>query len=88
MTMEEVNKKIKIVQGKVVSDKMDKTAVILVESRKTHPKFKKIMTVSSKMKVHDDKNECKEGDIIQAEECRPLSRDKRHKLLKIISRAK
>ena len=87
-TMEEAKKKIKVIQGKVVSDKMDKTAVILVESRKTHPKFKKILTISSKMKIHDEQNECKEGDLVQASECRPLSRDKRHKLLKVISRAK
>lgn len=86
--MEEVKKEKQAIQGKVVSNKMDKTAIILVESRKTHPKFKKIYTYSSRLKIHDEKNECNEGDVVQAVECHPLSREKRHKLVKIVTRAK
>ncbi|MEM7180112.1 MAG: 30S ribosomal protein S17 [Spirochaetota bacterium] len=86
--MEEQAKAKKTIQGKVVSDKMDKTAVILVETMQNHPKFKKITRHSRRIKIHDDKNECKEGDRVSAVETRPISKDKRHKLYKIIERAK
>lgn len=84
--MKERSKNIRIVQGKVVSDVMDKTRVILLETFYTHPKFKKIIKVSRRLKVHDEKNESKTNDIIQAIETRPLSRQKRHRLFKIIAR--
>jgi len=86
--MEKPTTKKKTIQGKVVSDKMDKTIVILVESRRNHPKFKKITRHSKRVKVHDEKNECKEGDTVIAQETRPLSKEKRHTLLKIVERAK
>ena len=86
--MDKVKKERQSVQGKVVSNKMNKTAVILVEAKKTHPRFKKITTISTKLKIHDEKNECQEGDEVQAMECRPLSREKRHELVKIVKRAK
>ncbi|MBW7858811.1 MAG: 30S ribosomal protein S17 [Leptonema sp. (in: Bacteria)] len=84
--MKERSKNFRIVQGKVVSDVMDKTRVILLETFYTHPKFKKIIKVSRRLKVHDEKNESKTNDIIQAIETRPLSRQKRHRLFKIIAR--
>ncbi|MBX7056490.1 MAG: 30S ribosomal protein S17 [Leptospirales bacterium] len=76
-----------IVQGRVVSDKMDKTRVILVETVRTHPYLSKPMRRSRRVKIHDEKNECKSGDLVQAIETRPLSADKRHRLLKIIEKA-
>ncbi|WCL51089.1 30S ribosomal protein S17 [Leptospira sp. GIMC2001] len=76
------------VQGKVVSNAMNKTVVIESLTKSMHPLFKKITTSTSKIKVHDEKNECNVGDTILAVETRPLSRDKRHKLVKIIDKAK
>jgi small subunit ribosomal protein S17 len=78
----------KIIEGKVVSTKMTKTVVMEFETLKTHPVFKKITRKTTRLKVHDERNECKEGDLIAAVETRPLSSQKRHKLLKIIERAK
>ena len=86
--MEEKVKKAKEIIGKVVSTKMDKTVVMTVETMKNHPKFKKITRKTSRIKVHDEKKECKEGDTIVAVETKPLSREKRHTLLKILERAK
>ncbi len=74
--------------GKVVSDKMDKTIVVLVEDRVTHPLYKKIVRVSKKYKAHDEQNECREGDKVRIMETRPLSKDKRWRLDAIIERAK
>ncbi|MCE9599912.1 MAG: 30S ribosomal protein S17 [Spirochaetia bacterium] len=79
--------RLRIIQGRVVSDKMDKTRVILLESRKMHPLIRKPLTKSARVKIHDPKNESKEGDVVQALETRPLSRDKRHRLLKIVEKA-
>lgn len=86
--MEKKTKTRKTIQGKVVSTKMEKTVVILIETMQTHPKFKKITRKSRRIKVHDELNQCKEGDIIIAEETRPLSKEKRHTLLKIVESAK
>ncbi|EMI71484.1 ribosomal protein S17 [Leptospira noguchii str. Cascata] len=62
--------------------------MILVETRKTHPRFKKIVRRSVRLKVHDEKNECAVGDKILAIETRPLSKEKRHRLYKIVEKAK
>lgn len=67
--------------GVVMSDKMDKTIVVQVESVKIHPKYKKRYKVSKKFKVHDEKNQYKVGDKIQFIECRPLSKDKRWRVI-------
>ncbi len=85
---EEKKKKEITVQGVVVSDKMTKTVVIEVVTRHTHPKFKKIMTRTSRVKVHDEKNECQVGDTILAVETRPLSKQKHHVLKKVVEKAK
>ena len=71
--------------GKVVSDKMDKTVVVVVDRMKEHPKYHKRYKVSKKYKAHDANKEYHEGDVVVIEECRPLSRDKRFKVVKKVS---
>ena len=74
--------------GKVVSDKMDKTIVVAVEDHVKHPLYNKIVKRTYKLKAHDENNECGMGDIVKVMETRPLSKDKRWRLVEIISRAK
>ena len=68
--------------GVVVSDKNDKTIVVEVKTVKIHPKYRKRFTVSTRYKVHDEKNEHQEGDKVSFVECRPLSKDKRWRVVK------
>ena len=77
----------KTMVGQVVSDKMDKTVVVVVERKFNHSMFGKVVRVNKKYKVHDEKNECKIGDTIQICECRPLSKKKRWRLLGISKKA-
>ncbi|MBC5810019.1 MAG: 30S ribosomal protein S17 [Candidatus Eremiobacteraeota bacterium] len=74
--------------GRVASDKMDKTIVVVTETRVPHPVYKKIVRKSVRFKAHDEKNEAKAGDTVRISECRPMSRDKRWRLLEIVERAK
>ena len=74
--------------GKVISDKMDKTIVVAVEDHVKHPLYKKIVKRTYKLKAHDENNECGIGDKVKVMETRPLSKDKRWRLVEIISRAK
>jgi len=74
--------------GKVVSDKMDKTVVVAVENRVAHPLYKKIIKRTYKLKAHDENNECNIGDKVRVMETRPLSKDKRWRLVEIIEKAK
>ena len=74
--------------GRVVSDKMDKTVVIAIEDSVRHPLYKKIVKRTSKLKVHDENNECGVGDRIEVMETRPLSKDKRWRLVSIVEKAK
>lgn len=74
--------------GKVVSDKMDKTVVILVENSVKHPLYGKIVKRSVRLKVHDEKNQCHVGDIIKVMETRKLSKDKYWRLVEIMEKAK
>ncbi|MCQ2431049.1 MAG: 30S ribosomal protein S17 [Clostridia bacterium] len=74
--------------GKVVSDKMDKTIVVLIEDNVKHPLYGKIMKRSIKLKAHDENNECKIGDKVEIMETRPLSKDKRWRLVEVIEKAK
>ena len=67
----------RVLQGTVVSDKNDKTVVVKVERRFTHPLFKKTVRRTKNYKAHDAANKCKVGDMVSIEECRPISRDKR-----------
>ena len=77
----------KIVSGQVVGEKMDKTIVVTVERRFSHPVFKKIVRQDKKYKAHDEKNECNIGDIVEICECRPLSKHKRWRLVNILKKA-
>ena len=77
----------KVMQGVVVSDKMDKTIVVLVEDRVKHPLYGKVMTKSSRIKVHDEDNTAGVGDRVRVMETRPLSAQKRWRLVEIIERA-
>ncbi len=77
----------KVVQGEVVSDKMDKSIVVVVNKRKKHPLYKKFITKKYKLTAHDAKNEAKVGDIVKVEETRPLSKTKRYRLVEIVKKA-
>ena len=74
--------------GKVVSNKMDKTIVVAIEDRVQHPLYKKVMTETYKLKAHDENNECNIGDTVKVMETRPLSKDKRWRLVEVIEKAK
>ena len=74
--------------GKVVSDKMDKTIVVAIEDNVKHPFYKKIVKRTYKLKAHDENNECNIGDRVKVMETRPLSKDKRWRLVEIIEKAK
>ncbi len=74
--------------GKVVSNKMDKTVVVAVEDSVKHPIYKKIVKRTVRLKAHDEKNECSVGDRVRVMETRPLSKDKRWRLVKILEKAK
>ena len=74
--------------GVVVSDKMDKTIVVAVKDSMQHPLYKKIMKRTVKFKAHDEKNECGVGDRVEIMETRPISADKRWRLVQIIEKAK
>lgn len=78
----------KVKVGKVVSDKMDKTMIVAVEDSVKHPLYKKIVKRTKRLKAHDEKNECKIGDRVEIMETRPLSKDKRWRLVEIIEKAK
>jgi small subunit ribosomal protein S17 len=78
----------RVKQGRVASDKMDKTIVVVTETRVPHPTYGKIVRKSTRFKAHDEQNEAKIGDIVRIMECRPLSRDKRWRLVEIVERAK
>ena len=74
--------------GKVVSDKMDKTIVVAIEYNVKHPLYGKIIKRTYKLKAHDEKNECRVGDRVEVMETRPLSKDKRWRVIEIIEKAK
>ncbi len=74
--------------GKVVSNKMDKTVVVAVEENIRHKRYNKIIKRTYKLKAHDENNDCNEGDKIKVMETRPLSKDKRWRLVEIIEKAK
>ncbi len=78
----------RVKQGRVASDKMDKTIVVVTETRVPHPVYKKVVRQSTRFKAHDETNEAKTGDLVRIQECRPMSRDKRWRLVEIIERAK
>ena len=73
--------------GEVVSNKMDKTIAVLVERRVEHPIYKKYVRKSTRLLAHDENNECGEGDTVEIEECRPISKSKSWRLQKVIAQA-
>ncbi|HNX29508.1 MAG TPA: 30S ribosomal protein S17 [Syntrophomonadaceae bacterium] len=86
MTENQVNRK--VMTGIVTSDKMDKTITVSVETIKQHPLYKKTIKTSKKYKTHDENNEAKTGDMVKIMETRPLSKDKRWRLIEIVRKAK
>jgi len=82
--MEKQDKKVRTIQGKVVSNKMDKSIVVLTERRVKHPVYGKYMSKSSKIHAHDEDNKCTIGDVVTIKECRPLSKTKSWTLVEVI----
>ena len=78
----------RVKQGRVASNKMDKTIVVVAETRVPHSVYGKIVRKSTRFKAHDERNEANIGDIVRIAECRPLSREKRWRLVEIVERAK
>ncbi len=76
----------RVIQGVVVSDKMDKTIVVSVERRKKHRLYHKVLTLTSRYKAHDEANGCKLGDLVRIEECRPMSKEKRWRVIEVLTR--
>lgn len=85
--MEERNTR-KVYRGRVVSDKMDKTVTVAVETMKKHPLYGKRVKYTKKFKAHDVKNEAREGDLVEIMETRPLSKTKRFRLVSIVEKAR
>ena len=85
--MSEQAKNTRTVTGRVVSDKMDKSVTVLVERKVAHPIYGKYVKRSTKLHAHDENNECKMGDTVSIEECRPLSKTKSWTLVKVLERA-
>jgi small subunit ribosomal protein S17 len=77
----------RVLQGRVVSDKMDKTVTVLVERRVKHPLYGKFIRRSTKVHAHDESNECGIGDLVMVEQCRPLSKSKTWRLVKVVEKA-
>jgi small subunit ribosomal protein S17 len=77
----------RVLQGRVVSDKMDKTITVLVERRVKHPLYGKFIRRSTKVHAHDEANECGIGDMVMVEQCRPLSKSKTWRLVKVVEKA-
>ena len=78
----------RVLTGRVVSNKMDKTIVVAIERRKLHKLYKKYVKHTKKVKAHDPENQCNIGDVVRIIESRPLSREKRWRLVEIVERAK
>lgn len=77
----------KVRQGRVVSDKMDKTVVVAVEDRVRHPLYQRTIRQTKKFKAHDEENSCRIGDTVRIMETRPLSKEKRWRVIEILERA-
>ena len=78
----------RVKQGRVSSNKMDKTIVVVTETRVPHPVYKKVVRQSRRYKAHDELNTAGIGDVVRIQECRPLSKDKRWRLLEIVEKAR
>ena len=78
----------KVRTGRVISDKMDKTVVVQVANRKSHPLYKKVLQRQVNFKAHDETNECRVGDLVRIMETRPLSKDKRWRVVEVVEKAR
>ncbi|MCK4950551.1 MAG: 30S ribosomal protein S17 [Gammaproteobacteria bacterium] len=84
-TDKSADKLVRMVSGRVVSNKMDKTITVLLERRVKHPVYGKYINKSTKIHAHDESNECNEGDIVMVQQCRPVSKSKSWRLVKVVS---
>ena len=78
----------KVRTGRVISDKMDKTVVVQVANRRSHPLYKKVMQRRENFKAHDETNECRIGDLVRIMETRPISKDKRWRVVQVVEKAR
>jgi small subunit ribosomal protein S17 len=85
--MNEKTRASRSITGRVVSNKMDKTVTVLVERKVSHPLYHKYVRRSTRVSAHDEQNECNEGDIVMIEQCRPLSKNKSWRLVRIVEHA-
>ncbi len=85
--MSEQEKIARSISGVVISNKMDKTVTVLVERLEKHALYKKYIRKSTRLHAHDESNECNEGDMVQIEECRPLSKSKSWRVIQVVGRA-
>jgi small subunit ribosomal protein S17 len=85
--MSEQTKTQRTIEGRVVSNKMNKTVTVLLERQVQHPLYGKIVRRSTKVHAHDEKSECKEGDLVRIAECRPMSKTKNWRVIEILARA-
>lgn len=84
---EQANKAERTVTGRVVSNKMEKSAIVMVERRVRHPLYGKYIRRSSKLHIHDENNDCQEGDVVRIRECRPISKTKSWRLVEVVEKA-
>ena len=84
---DESNKTQRTIEGRVVSNKMQKTVTVLLERQVQHPLYGKIVRRSTKVHAHDENNECKEGDVVRIAETRPMSKSKNWRVVKVVTRA-
>jgi small subunit ribosomal protein S17 len=85
--MSEDSKLVRTLTGRVVSDKMNKSAVVMVERKVRHPLYGKYIRRSTKLHIHDENNECRQGDTVTIRQCRPVSRTKSWQLLEVVERS-
>ena len=85
--MSETTETTRIVTGKVISDKMDKSATVMIERKVKHPVYGKYIRRSTKLHIHDAENTCQEGDTVIIEQCRPISRTKSWRLVEVVGRS-
>ncbi|WP_313920179.1 30S ribosomal protein S17 [Tahibacter sp.] len=85
--MTDTEKAVRTIQGRVVSNKMNKTVTVLVERQVQHELYGKIIRRSTKYHAHDEKSECQEGDVVRIQECAPLSKTKNFRVVEIVTRA-
>jgi small subunit ribosomal protein S17 len=85
--MSDTNTQLRTVEGRVVSNKMNKTVTILVERQVKHPLYGKYIRRSTKLHAHDEDNSCNEGDVVRVTECRPLSKTKNWRVVEVVTRA-